>query len=354
MNLEDLGYNEKLAEYRKSKGLSSLLVGRVIAEHKERYIVKTAEIEYDCELLGNLRFSAENRHDLPAVGDWVAIQEYDEGKALVHAVFPRSSIIERLSVGKKGEKQIIATNIDTAFILQAVDRDFSINRLERYLTICHQSRVEPIIILTKTDLINDATLSEIIKTVGERMKNIPILALSNVSLVGIESLKKMIEKRKTYCLLGSSGVGKSSLVNTLLAEDVLKTKAISEFSGRGRHATTHREMHILDNGGILIDNPGMREVGIADAGSGLTATFEEIERLGENCRFKDCSHTSETGCSVIAALQNGDLDSDYYQNYLRMQREKEHFESSVAEKRKKEKAQARVIKHYKKGKYKDR
>jgi ribosome biogenesis GTPase len=354
MSLEDLGYNAKLEEYRISHGLASLLAGRVIAEHKERYIVKTDEREFDCELLGNLRFAAESRYDLPAVGDWVAIREYDDGKALIHAIFPRRSIIERLSVGKKGEKQIIATNIDTAFIVQAVDRDFNINRLERYLTICHQSHVEPIIVLTKTDMIDKKTLSEMAGAIRDRLKNIPVLGISNVSLEGIETLKEIIEKRKTYCLLGSSGVGKSTLVNTLSGEDIMKTRSISEFSGRGKHVTTHRELMLLDSGGILIDNPGMREVGIADAGSGLAVTFDVIERLSENCRFKDCTHTSETGCAVLEALETGDLEADLYENYLRMLREKDHFESTVAEKRKKEKAQALVIKHYKKGKYKDR
>jgi len=354
MSLEDLGYNDELEEYRKSKGLESQLVGRVIAEHKERYIVRTADQEYDCELLGNLRFSAESRYELPAVGDWVAIQEYDEGKALIHEVFPRRSIIERLSVGKKGEKQIIATNIDTALIVQAVDRDFSINRLERYLTICHQSHVKPVVVLTKTDLIDERTLSEMAGAIRDRLKNIPMLAISNVSLEGIEALKKVIEKSKTYCLLGSSGVGKSTLVNILSGDEIMKTRSISEFSGRGKHVTTHRELRLMDNGGILIDNPGMREVGIADAGSGLSITFDVIGRLSENCRFKDCTHTSETGCAVLEALETGDLDKDLYENFLRMHREKEHFESTVAEKRKKEKSLARMIKHYKKGKYKER
>ena len=170
MTLEDLGYNEYLEKYRKELKLDSFEIGRVISEHKDRYVVKTKNTEYDAELIGNLRFTAESKHDLPAVGDWVAISEYDENKALIHSVFPRKSIIERQAVGKQGEKQIIATNIDYAFIVQAVDRDFNINRIERVLTICHTSNVKPMIILNKIDLITDNELSELVSKVQERIK----------------------------------------------------------------------------------------------------------------------------------------------------------------------------------------
>ena len=190
MILEDLGYNLELEKYRKDQNLDSFGVGRVISEHKERYVVKTSEKEYDGEIIGNLRFSAHNRSDFPAVGDWVAISEYDDGKVLIHYVFPRKTIIERQAVGKQGEKQIIATNIDYAFIVQAVDRDFNINRIERYLTICNTSKVKPIIILNKIDLINENELTKLITTVSERIKQIPVIAISNESLIGIEKVNE--------------------------------------------------------------------------------------------------------------------------------------------------------------------
>lgn len=354
MDIEDLGYNDALETYRQTNGLGSMAVGRVIEEHKDRYVVRTGDKEFEAELLGSLRFSAESRQDLPAVGDWVAISEYDEHKALIHAIFPRTSVIERLAVGKKGEKQIIAANIDTAFIVQAVARDLSVNRLERYLTICYDADVAPVIVLTKIDLINEETLLEMIRTIKSRSKDVPVLAISNLTGKGIEEVKDLIEKRKTYCLLGSSGVGKSTLLNILAGRELMKTNAISSYSDRGRHVTTHRELVVMDNGGILIDNPGMREVGIADAGTGMSSAFDDIETLAGHCRFKDCTHTSEAGCAVIEALETGDLDPGHYENYLRMQRERQHFESTVAEKRKKEKSLSKVIKNYKKGNYKDR
>ena len=350
MTLEDLGYNLELENYRKDQNLYSFGVGRVISEHKERYVVKTTEKEYDGEIIGNLRFSAHNRSDFPAVGDWVAISEYDDNKVLIHSVFPRKTIIERQAVGKQGEKQIIATNIDYAFIVQAVDRDFNINRLERYLIICNTSKVKPIIILNKIDLTNDTELTKLITTVQERIKQVPIIAISNETQKGIERLKESIEKGKTYCLLGSSGVGKSTLLNNLSGKQLMKTNAISTSTNKGRHVTSHRELLILENGGILIDNPGMREVGIADSIDGLEITFETIVKLSNNCRFKNCTHTTEIDCAIIAAVENGEIDKSSYENYLKMEREKEHFESTVAEKRKKDKDFGKMIKNYKKNK----
>lgn len=344
MTLEELGYSSELENYRKDQNLDSFDVGRVISEHKERYVVKTSEKEYDAEILGNLRYTAQSRSDFPAVGDWVAIFEYDDDKVLIHSVFPRKSIIERQAVGKQGEKQIIATNIDKAFIIQAVDRDFNINRLERYLTICNTSNVKPIIILSKIDLVDDAVLSQMIDSVHMRIKNVPIFAISNTSHQGIKELKAIIEKSKTYCLLGSSGVGKSSLLNTLADRELMETKAISEHSHKGRHVTTHRELRVLENGGILIDNPGMREVGIADSTDGLEITFDTILELARDCKFKDCTHTLETGCAVIAAVDSGEVIESSYENYLRMEREKDHYESSVAERRKKDKDFGKLIK----------
>lgn len=348
MTIEDIGYNNDLESYRKDQKLDSFEVGRVISEHKERYIVKTPENEFEAEILGNLRFTAKSRSDFPAVGDWVAISEYDSDKLLIHAVFPRKSIIERQAVGKLGQKQIIATNIDYAFIVQAVDRDFNINRIERYLTICHAAKVKPIVILNKIDLINEAELLKLISKVQERVKQVPVIAISNKTQKGIEGLKEYIVKGKTYCLLGSSGVGKSTLLNNLSGRQLMKTNAISTSTSKGRHVTSHRELLVLENGGILIDNPGMREVGIADSTGGLEVTFETIIKLSEDCKYKDCSHTTEDNCAVLLAVESGEIDKSSYENYLKMEREKEHFESTVAEKRKKDKSFGKMIKHYEK------
>ncbi|TDS13573.1 ribosome biogenesis GTPase [Maribacter caenipelagi] len=347
MTLEDLGYNKDLESYRRSQNLESFGVGRVISEHKERYVVKTTEDEYDAEIIGNLRFSAQKRSDFPAVGDWVAISEYDEEKVLIHSVFPRKTIIERHAVGKQGEKQIIATNVDFAFIVQSVDRDFNINRIERYLIICNTANVKPIIVLNKIDLINEIELKKLISKVQDRVKQVPLIEISNETKKGIEKLKKLMQKGKTYCLLGSSGVGKSTLLNNLSGSQLMKTNTISTSTNKGRHVTSHRELLVLQNG-ILIDNPGMREVGIADSTSGLEKTFKSIIELSKNCKFKDCTHTTEIDCAILEAVSKGEIDMDSYENYLKMKKEKEHFELTVAEKRKKDKDFGKMIKHFKK------
>lgn len=354
MTLEDLGYNIGLEKYRKENKLDSFEIGRVISEHKERYVVKTAAKEYDGEIIGNLRFAANDRTDFPAVGDWVAISVYDDDKVLIHAVFLRKTMLARQAVGKVAEKQIIATNIDFAFIVQAVDRDFNINRIERYLTICNTSNVMPIIILNKIDLINDDELSKLITRIQERIKNVPVIPISNESKKGIKNLRNNIKKGKTYCLLGSSGVGKSTLLNNLSGNQLMQTGTISTSTNKGRHVTSHRELIVLEDGGILIDNPGMREVGITDSSGGLEITFDKIIELSKECKFKDCTHTSETGCAVIKAVENGEIDKSSYQNYLKMEREKEHFESTVVEKRKKDKEFGKMVKNFKKDRKKNK
>jgi len=348
MKLEDLGYTDNLEKLRIESDLKDFEIGRVVSEHKERYIVKTEKGESEAEITGNLRFSASSRLDFPAVGDWVALINYDPDFSIIHKILPRFSIITRQAVGQKSEIQIIAANIDVAFLVQAVDRDFNINRFERYLTICYSAKVNPVIVLTKTDLINDIKLAEITDAIRQRIKNVPVIAISNETQNGYEALKKIIEKGKTYCMLGSSGVGKSTLVNHLSGKNRMRTEAISDSTNKGRHVTSHREMVVLENGGILIDNPGMREVGIASSSGGLEITFDMIVSLSKNCKFKDCTHTSEVGCAVLEAVENGEMDNNSYENYLKMEREKAHFEATVAEKRNRDKQFGKIMKNYKK------
>jgi len=343
MTLEDLGYNTALEEYRKEHGLDSFEVGRVISEHKDRYIVKSDVGDFEAELIGNLRFAASTRNDLPAVGDWVSISEYDEDKALIHAVLPRKSIVERKAVGKLGQTQIIATNIYFGIIVQSVNRDFNINRLERYLMICNASKIEPLIVLSKVDLIGEQELEQLIIQVKGRIKDVPLFAISNQSHLGIEELKSTLIKGFTYCLLGSSGVGKSTLINTLAGSYLMDTGEISDSIERGKHVTSHRELMVLENG-ILIDNPGMREVGITDVSDGIEITFDEISNLAQDCKFSDCTHTNEKGCAVLAAIENEELDADSFANFSKMEKEKMHFESDAQERKKKEKDLGKLIK----------
>jgi len=348
MILEDLGYNDKLEKFRIEQNIDRFELGRVVAEHKERYTVKSDKGEYDAEITGNLRFTARNREDFPAVGDWVAMTSYDSDFAIIHQVLPRFSVIKRQSVGQFGEVQIIATNIDFAFLVQAADRDFNINRLERYLTICNSSKVKPVIVLSKTDLIDESRLNEIVSSIKDRIKDVPVIAISNETQTGYESINALIEKSKTYCLLGSSGVGKSTLLNNLSGKKIMRTDSISQSTSKGKHVTSHRELIILENGGILIDNPGMREVGIADSSGGLEITFDSIYRLSQNCKFKNCTHIHESGCAVLEAVEKEEIDKASYENYLKMEREKAFFESTVEERKNRDKQFGKILKNYKK------
>lgn len=348
MLIDDLGYNDQLEQYRIKHDIDLSSVGRVITEHKDHYIVKTNQGEFEAEITGNMRYSAQSRKDLPAVGDWVAIQPYDINSAIINMIFPRASLISRKSLKDFSEIQIIAANIDFALIVQAAGHDFNLNRLERYLTICHSSRVEPVIVLTKIDLIGEQDLLNIKESIKARIPDVPLLAISNETGQGYDELKSVIQKRKTWCMLGSSGVGKSTLINHLCGASVMETGAISQSTSKGRHVTSHRELVMTQSGAILIDNPGMREVGLADNANGVDATFDKIAHLAQNCKYKDCTHTKEAGCAVLEALSQKKIEQSYYDHYMKIEKEISHFETTAQEKQKKEKGFQKIRKEYKK------
>ncbi len=344
--IKDLGFDEFFDRNRIENNLDSFGVGRVVLEHKERYKVLTEQGEIECELIGNLRFTAQGRSDLPVVGDWVAVIQYEEQKGLIHAVYPRRNVLERQAVARYGEKQIIASNIDYGLIVQSVNRDYSPNRFERYITICNSTNIEPLLILNKIDLIGREQLNEIIQEVSNRIKGVELLTISNLTGDGLDQVKSLINPGKTYCLLGSSGVGKSTLINSLAGDSIMKTAAISESIDRGKHVTTHRELIVLESGGVIIDNPGMREVGITDDAAGLEMTFDQIYELAKDCKFKDCSHQNEEGCAVLAAMESGEVSPETYKNFMKLEREQAHFSASVYEKRRKEKAFGKMVKQF--------
>lgn len=348
MKPEELGYYEGLEEFRISEHLEEFDIGRVVAEHRERYIVSAGHGEVDAEITGNMRFTANGREDFPAVGDWVALMMADPGFAVIHRIFPRSSLLKRQAVGHFGEVQVIAANIDYALLVQAVDRDLNINRLERYLTLCYSSRVRPIIVLTKTDLTDPQTVQEIQEGIRNRIQEVPVIALSNETRHGYNLIENLLEKGKTYCMLGSSGVGKSTLLNNLSGREMMKTEPISQSTQKGRHITTHRELIVLRNGGILIDNPGMREVGIADSAAGLENTFDLITDLAAQCRFQDCTHTHESGCAVLEALLKAEIEQGAYDNYLKLKKERAHFETTAADRKRRDKIFGKILKDYNK------
>ena len=348
MKLEDLGYHAKMDPFMTACTRAGWEPARVSAEHKERYTILTIKGESEAEITGNLRFSASSREDFPAVGDWVAVATFDPDFAIIHQVMPRYSVLKRQAAGHSGDIQIIAANIDVAFLVQAADRDFNLNRLERYLTICYSAKVSPVVVLTKTDLAGDPVIAGMLSAIQQRTGGIPAVAVSNQTRDGYDTLYKLMEKGRTYCMLGSSGVGKSTLLNNLSGRNIMKTNAISQSTNKGRHVTSHRELVILDNGSILIDNPGMREVGLADEEGGLETAFNKIVSLSHSCRYKDCTHTTEAGCSVIEAVEKGELDAGAWENFLKMEREKAHYESTVAERRRREKIFGKILKDYQK------
>lgn len=340
--MQELGFVGKIAELISLEDLAGHELGRVIVEHKERYVVQTEEGIFSAEITGNLRFSAEERKDFPAVGDWVKLIMMDEETAIILEVFPRVSLIERKAISKQAKTQLIATNIDYAFIVQSVGHDFNLKRVERYLAICHSSNITPIILLSKVDVVSDVEIEASLNEIKSRVPDVEILALSSESGIGFEELEQLFEKYKTYCFLGSSGVGKSTIVNRLKGEELLKTNSVSSSTNKGKHTTTHRELIVLPNQSIVIDTPGMREIGMTDNKHGIEITYSSIENLASSCKFNDCTHTNEVGCAILDALEAERISQDEYDNYQKLLREQAHFSSTVAEKRKKGKAQAKL------------
>jgi ribosome biogenesis GTPase len=346
MDITDLGMTDELKALCRQQVPPEFTVGRVTQEHRERYVVSDGANEYAAEVTGNLRFSAASRSDFPAVGDWVSMTVYDSGQAFIHGILPRRSLLARQAVGKPGEIQIIATNIDIAFIVQAINNNFNINRLERYLAICYSADIDPVLVLSKIDLVSEQEISAAILALEGRERQVKYILLSNMTRDGIDRILDCIPKGKTCCVMGSSGVGKSTLINNLLQREIMKTGEISHSTNKGRHVTEHRELFILDNGSIIIDTPGMKELGITDMEEGVRTTFREIYDLAQSCRFPDCNHISEVGCAVVEAVANGTLDSHSYENYLKIRREQERFQTTVAEKRKKDKQFGKLLKNY--------
>jgi ribosome biogenesis GTPase len=343
MSLEGLGYNEFFESSRVDFGLSNYPVARVVAEYRGVYKVKNTEGEFLAQVTGKHMFTAERREDYPAVGDWVAIEVLPENKALVRGILSRKTILKK-KYSNKQENQLIATNIDTAFIVESMDRDYNLNRLERFLILAVEGSIAPVIILNKTDLISKVELESRINTMQNRFISAIIIATSTTTREGIDTLRSHIEKGKTYCFLGSSGVGKSSLINGLLQKDEIKTREMGLVTGKGKHTTTTREMYFLEQGGLLIDNPGTREVGIADSEIGIEMVFDEISHLSKECRYSDCTHMHEPGCVVRKAVEDERLDREKYANFIKLKKEAQFYKMTTVEKREKDKKFGKFIK----------
>lgn len=355
MTLEDLGCNSTFQAARQQLGLEDSPLARVIAEFKGAYRVKDPEGEYLAKVTGKQMFEASSREDYPAVGDWAVIEKLDHANAVIRGLLPRQTAIRRIY---KDKIQVIGANIDVAFVVEAADRDYNLNRLERYFAIAESGGVRPAIILNKIDLLSENETQEKLLELQNRFPGADMIFASTVSGKSLDDLKNYIEPGKTYCFLGSSGVGKSSLINALLGTDNIKTGKISAHTGKGMHVTTARQMYFLparpglgreeNSGGIVIDNPGMREVGVAEASRGIDTHFEEIVALAKGCKYADCTHIREPGCAVLQRVRSGKLDEEKYSNYLSLKQEAEFHELSELEKREKDRKFGKSIKSAKK------
>ncbi len=346
MNLNKLGYNEHIKEKFEASDLIDYTPARVISVDKDRYIIHDGKNEISAEITGKLKYSADTPLDYPAVGDWVKTEIYDQGSlAIIQEVIPRTSMLKRKTPGKKVDFQVIAANIDTAFIVQSLDENYNLRRLERYLVMINDAKIHPEVLLSKSDLVSEEELQAKIEDIYKINPGLTVSAFNNIEEDGHSCLINLIEEGKTYCLLGSSGVGKTTLLNRLLGEDVFETAEVREKDSRGRHTTSRRQMTILHTGGLIIDTPGMRELGNIGVEEGIEETFDEISEAAKNCRFSDCTHTNEKGCAVQEALNAGDILEERYGNYIKMVKESKHNEMSYLDRRRKDKEFGKMIKH---------
>ncbi len=345
MKLSDLGFDSSFQQKRDELGRPELHLARVTRVDRDRYLVRNEEREVQAEPTGKLLFTADSGQDLPCVGDWVLVQYYHDGTlAIVHELIPRKTFLRRKAAGKKVDYQMIASNIDFAFIVQSCNFNFNLRRMERYLVMANDGGVEPIILLSKTDLISADEMEKNISEIRASGINARVIGFTNQTPEGVGPVRSALEKGKTYCLIGSSGVGKTTLLNRLIGRELFETNPVREKDSRGRHTTAQRQLVILDEGAILIDTPGLRGLGMIAASEGIDDSFSDIAELASNCRFNDCSHTSETGCAILQAIENGELAEDRYRSYVKLIKESKFHEMSYIERRRKDRQFGRMVK----------
>lgn len=349
ITLNELGYDGWFAAHGAEMPAGASAIARVSAVDRGAYLIRNESGETPAELAGKFRFLAGSPADLPCVGDWAQVRYHNGGtRAVIHGILPRKTFLRRKTAGKNVDFQMIAANVDAAFIVQSCHYDFNLHRLDRYLVMASEGRIAPVVLLTKTDLVPAQELEMKIAAIRRAGITARILALSNASGAGLDEFRQCLAPGRTYCLLGSSGVGKSTLINRLLGREELATQTTSR-SGEGTHATSRRQLIVLGQGALLVDTPGMRELGMLGAGEALDDSFAEISGISRGCRFADCRHAGEPGCAVRAAIERGELPADRYESYAKLKKEAEHHEMSFVEKRRKDRAFGRFIKTTKQG-----
>jgi ribosome biogenesis GTPase len=345
MDIQQLGFNDWFEERKDADLPDDFRIVRIITSGRRHYTISNGIVEIQAESSGKLMYQGDSPLDFPAVGDWVYAQIMEaDSTAIIHRIFPRRSQLVRKTAGKRIEYQLLAANIDTAFIIQAFDADYNLRRLERYLVMVNDGRIRPVVLLSKSDLKPREEVDGIISDIRRLMPEVTVLAFSTITGSGVEKIREFLLPARTFCLLGSSGVGKTTLINHLIGRDMFETRAVRETDGKGRHTTTRRQLITLPNGALMIDTPGMRELGTIALDGGLEDTFGEITELSGGCRFHDCRHTTETGCAVLAALRDGSLDPGRYRNYLKMKKEADFHNASYLEKKERDKKFGKMVK----------
>lgn len=344
INLNKYGWNDKLNQLKQKSIFSTLTHGRISIVHRTCYEVVSENGRFLCELTGNMMYGKSDS-ELPCTGDWIIFQSFDENKGIIVDMLPREQTLYRKKSGTVADKQAIASYVDKAFIVQSLDENFNVRRAERFMAQILEENINPVLVLNKADLDFDRqNIEEQIKHIA---RQIPVFFTSTHHPQTILQLGESIQRGETVVFIGSSGVGKSSLVNALCEKSVLLTSDISTSTGKGRHTSTRREMVLMDGSGILIDTPGVREFGLAIDNPDSLAKMLEISDYAESCRFKDCKHINEPGCAVLEAVNSGILDHKVYESYLKLRKEAWHFSASEHEKRKKEKSLSKLIEEVK-------
>ncbi|MBC1456377.1 ribosome small subunit-dependent GTPase A [Listeria newyorkensis] len=318
MTINNYGFTDFFEAQTLQEGL---IPARVTAVFKDFFKVVSEDGEHLAKLK-YVAFMGAMNTELPAVGDFVALESHPQDTSLIHGVLDRKTVFKRSDPA--GGEQLVAANFDYVFIVSSLNHDFNINRLERYLTIAWDSGAKPVVILTKADLSENT--AQIVTEIELVAYGVPIFAVDNLSKSGFDTIERFLKPGETIVLLGSSGVGKSSFINALSGKTLMKTSGIREDDSKGKHTTTHRELHLLPTGLLVIDTPGMRELGIGQASDGLGETFQDIELLANDCKFRNCQHGTEPGCAVQAALTDGSLSEVHYANWIKLKRELAYFE----------------------------